>query len=62
MCSTGQMVLWRFKPEMGRSLVWEFGFVGSRNGDLLRMGYYNGDFRANRWVKESEIETQPHRP
>lgn len=57
----GEMVLWRFKPNIDKgTLIWTVGFVGGYSSGLYRIGYYNGDYHANRWVAESEIEYKPY--
>lgn len=59
--NVGQMVLWRYKPEINKgTLTWVFGFVAQYDSGLYRMGYYNGDYHANRWVSESEVEYKPY--
>ena len=57
----GSMIHWRFKPELGRSLEWRFGWVDSRpSSGLVKLGRYNGDTNGV-VVSESEIEWKSYK-
>ena len=57
--ANGTMVYWHHK----KSVPWEwmFGYVTHEgNGDLIRMGRWNGDDWGGRVVSASQIEWRPY--
>jgi hypothetical protein len=60
--NSGSMIHWRFKPELGRSLEWRFGWVAERMGSgLVKLGRYNGDTMNGVVVSEAEVEWKPYK-
>lgn len=56
---SGTMVYWRFKASA--PCPWVFGYVTYlENGDMIRLGAWNGDATNGRVVDASEIEWRPY--